>query len=123
MSEDEAREIRDSIIRHDGRIEALEEAVSEQKPLLQATLAELGRLSSYNMEVASGMRKTLYGNGTPGLVTTVTQLIERTDARKELHDKDMCRIDRILFWGGSSLVVALVGVISYLIKLHFGGGL
>jgi len=121
MSEDEVIAIHDSIIRHDGRIEALEEAMSEQKPLLQATLAELGRLSSYNMEVASGMRKTLYGNGTPGLVTVVTQLIERTEARKETHDKDMARMDRIFCWSGAGMVSVLMGIIVYLIKLHFGG--
>ena len=122
MSEDEARILRDTQIRHDSRIEALEAAMAEQKPILQATLAELGRLSSYNMEVASGMRKTLYGNGNPGLVTVVTQLIERTDARKETHDKDMSRIDKIFCWGGAGMVSMLIGVIVYLIRLHFGGG-
>jgi hypothetical protein len=121
MGDEEAKKIWADVIRHDGRIAALEEAMSEQKPLLQATLAELGRLSSYNMEVASGMRKTLYGNGNPGLVTVVTQLIERTESRKETHDKDMSRVDRIFCWGGAGLVSVLIGIIAYLVKLHFGG--
>ena len=67
------------------------------------------------------MRKTLYGNGTPGLVTTVTQIIERTEARKELHDRDICRLERVLAWAASSFAGVLIGIIGYLVKLHFGG--
>lgn len=122
MGDDDARELRDTTIRHEGRIEALENAMAEQKPMLQAIQLTLGQLSSYNIEVASGLRKAVFGNGQPGLVQIVTQLTERTDARKELHDRDMARMDRIFCWSGASMVSVLIGIIAYLIKLHFGGG-
>ena len=121
MGEDDAIKLRDELIRHEGRIAALEDAMAEQKPMLQSIQATLAQLSSYNVEVASGLRKAVFGNGNPGLVTTVTQLIERTNSRKELHDRDMAKIDRVLMWGGSSLVLMLFTIIGYLIRFHLVG--
>ena len=36
MSGDDAQELRDTTIRHDERIRVVEDAISEQKPMLQA---------------------------------------------------------------------------------------
>lgn len=128
MSEDEAQKLWEKTIRMDGRLEALENNWAELRIFMDSVTKELGRLSSYNIEVASGLRKTVYGNGSPGLATVVTQLVERTDARKALHDRDMCKVDqglvkieRVLYWSGSAFVLTLLGIIGYLFSLHFGG--
>ena len=122
MSGDDAQELRDTTIRHDERIRVLEAAIETQEPKLDAIINTLAKLSSYNIEVAQSIKKAVFGNGQPGLVTTMTQLIERTESRKETHDKDMNRIERIFCWSGVGLVSVLTGIIVYLAKLHFGGG-
>lgn len=122
MDDDDARELRDTTIRHDGRIAGLEKAMAEQKPMLEAIRDTLSTLSSYNIQVVSGMKKTLYGNGSPGLVTdmtemkaTVENMLKIIAERKEMHDKEIGRVHSVLCWGGIALFGILVSMIGWLI--------
>lgn len=120
MSEDDARELRDSIIRHHERISVLEKAIEKQEPKLDSIISTLGKLSSYNVEVAAGLRKAVFGNGSPGLVKEMEQIKERTESRKDTHDKDITRVERVLCYGGTTLILTLLTIIGYLFVAHFG---
>ena len=125
MSGDDAQELRDTTIRHDERIRVVEDAISEQKPMLQAIQLTLGQLSSYNIEVASGLRKAIEGNGQPGLKQQCTELRATIEARKGVHDKEISRIHNILCWGGITLFAVMAGIIGWLIPTlvkHVWGG-
>lgn len=122
MGADEAQELRDMLTRHDVRLSVLEGNWEEQKATSKAILAELGRLSSYNIEVASGLRKSVYGNGQPGLISDMTHIKEAMQAmsqlirdRKEVHDKEIGRVYSVLCWSGIAVFGILVSAIGYLI--------
>ena len=125
MGEDDARKLWESSVRHDERLSVLEDNWKDVKTLLQAVQADLSRLSSYNVEVASGLRKAVFGNGSPGLVSDVTQIKATIEARKGVHDKEIARIHGILCWGGLALFGVLIGIIGYLVPMlikHISGG-
>lgn len=101
MGEDEAHKLWESSIRHDERIEVLENNWAELRLFMDSVTKELGRLSSYNILVASKLQDDIHGNGKPGLKTIVLEqskelilLKERTEVRKETHDADMIKIGR-----------------------------
>ena len=121
MSDDDARQIREDAIRHDLRLTALEECMREQKPMLQAIVTDLGRLSSYNVEVAYSLKKAVFGNGTPGLLGEMMQIKERTTAREQAHNDDIRRIDRLLFWIGTTVVLTLLATVGFFLVRTFGG--
>ena len=108
-------------VRHDERIKQVADAIIEQKEMLSAILETMAKLSSYNVEVSRKVHAAVFGNGNPGLIKEVTLLRERTESRKEQHDRDVRRIEMILCWGGSTMVITMIGMIGYLFALHFGG--
>jgi len=131
MGEDEAHKLWETTIRHDGRIDALENNWAELRIFMDAVTKELGRLSSYNVEVASGLRKAVFGNGQPGLQTemvetktTIKEIKNLIEDRKQVHDKELGRVHAVLCWGGISLFGVLVGTIGWLIPylIKYVGG-
>ncbi len=122
MSGDDAQELRDTTTRHDERIEALEKCWEKQEPKLDAIISTLSTLSSYNIQVVSGMKKTLYGNGNPGLVKDMMELKSNTEnmlkiieERKQMHDKELGRVHSAMCWGGIAVFGILVSTIGWLI--------
>jgi len=125
MSGDDAQELRDTTTRHDERIAVLEKCMEKQEPKLDSIIDTLAKLSSYNIEVASGLRKAIEGNGQPGLKQQYTELRATIEARKGVHDKEISRIHNILCWGGITLFAVMAGIIGWLIPTlvkHVWGG-
>ena len=131
MSGDDAQELRDTTTRHDERIEALEKCWEKQEPKLDSIISTLSTLSSYNIQVVSGMKKTLYGNGNPGLIkdmmelkSNIENMLKIIEERKQTHDKELGRVHAVLCWGGISLFGVLVGTIGWLIPylIKYVGG-
>ena len=122
MSEDEARKLNDAVIRHDERLRQLETTLEAQTPKLDSIVNTLSTLSSYNIQVVSGMKKTLYGNGTPGLVkdmteikTNIENMLKIIEERKQTHNKEIGRVHQFMCWGGVTVFGILVSTIGWLI--------
>jgi hypothetical protein len=116
MTDEEAK-----CARHDMRISQMETGFEKQQVILEKILSTLSTLSSYNIEVSRKVHAAVFGNGSPGLLKDMARIQERTDARKEQHDRDVKRIDMVLCWGGSTMAITMLAMIGYLFALHFGG--
>ena len=96
MSGDDAQELRDTTTRHDERIQVLEKIMEKQEPKLDAIISEMSRLSSYNVEVASSIKRAVFGNGKPGLVDNVLSLASSVEAFRSATSERQLMIDREL---------------------------
>ena len=73
----------------------------------------------------------MFGNGQPGLQTemvetktTIKEIKNLIEDRKQVHDKELGRVHAVLCWGGISLFGVLVGTIGWLIPylIKYVGG-
>lgn len=145
MSEDEARKLNEAVIRHDERLEALENNWTDLKGFMECVQKELGRLSSYNIDVAKSIKNAVFGNGKPGLMQdmvvasqSITSLRELIEERRKIHDKELAdcrddferrhekdigRLERAIGWFFGIMVAAMGAVLFYLITAHIEGRL
>jgi hypothetical protein len=87
----------DTIVRHDERIKNLEKSFTEQKGMWKDISDKLTILSTASL-------------------TQITVLTEKYGG----HEKDISRIEQIMCWSGSVIVVTLIGIIGWLVAQHYG---
>ena len=131
MNEQEVEKVNCVFGRHDERIKTLETNWTDLKEsiILQTKeLTHLSKVQSANENkllemfkqvniTQARMSKDLWGNGRKGLLECFTLLTERTENDRETHDKDIKRIDSLLWFVGTTSVLSMLVIIGFFCSL------